>query len=204
MRDPCFRVRPVSVSGYLGRPETIFPSSPSALLLIGPVLGEHLHGDPPGEGVHHRRAHAVKAAGVAVGVVAELAARVQLGEDHLHAGHAQLLVDAHGDAPAVVEDGGGAVLVEGDADLVGVAVSRFVDGVVHDLPQQMVESLGARGAYVHAGTHTDRVQALHDRYVGNGIIGFHILCISSQILQASIPQLVPRLLLFRRDFTDCS
>ena len=160
------------------------------LLLVGPVLGEHLHGDPPGEGVHHGRAHAVEAAGVAVGVVAELAARVELGEDHLHAGHAQLLVDAHGDAPAVVEDRGGAVLVQGHADLVGVAVGRLVDGVVHDLPQQMVEPLGARGAYIHAGTHPDRVQALHDRYVGNGIVGFHILCISSQILQASIPQLV--------------
>ena len=160
------------------------------LLLIGPVLGEHLHGDPPGQGVHHRRAHAVEAAGVAVGVVAELAARMELGKDHLHAGHAQLLVDAHGDASSIVEHGGGAVLVQGHVDLVGVAVGRLVDGVVHDLPQQVVEPLGARGAYIHAGTHANRVQALHDRYVGNGIVGFHILCISSQILQASIPQVV--------------
>ena len=174
------------------------------LLFVGPVLGEHLHGDPPGEGVHHGRAHAVEAAGVAVGVVAELAARVELGEDHLYAGHAQLLVDAHGNAPAVIEDRGGAVLVEGHADLVGVAVGRFVDGVVHDLPQQVVEPLGARGAYIHAGTHPDRVQALHDRYVGNGVVGFHILCISSQILQASIPHLVMAPLGFSCFFTDCS
>ena len=81
------------------------------LLLVGPVLGEHLHGDPPGEGVHHRCAYAVKTAGVAVGVVAELAARMELGKHHLHAGHAQLLVDAHGDAPAVVEDRGGPILI---------------------------------------------------------------------------------------------
>ena len=145
----------------------------------------------------------MEAAGVAVGVVAELAARVELGEDHLYAGHAQLLVDAHGDAPAVVEDRGGAVLVEGHADLVGVAVGRLVDGVVHDLPQQVVEPLGARGAYIHAGTHPDRVQALHDRYVGNGVVGFHILCISSQILQASIPHLVAPPPAFPFDFTEC-
>ena len=191
------------VLGAAGDDLSVLPFGAFKFLLIGLILGEHLHGDPPGQGVHHRRAHAVETAGIAIGVIAELAARVELGEDHLHAGDPQLFVDAHGDAPAVVEDRGGAVLIQRHVDLVGVAVGRLVDGVVHDLPQQMVEPLGAGGAYIHAGTHPDRVQALHDRYVGNTVIGFHILCHSSQILRASIPQLVALPLDFLCFFTDC-
>ena len=56
------------------------------------------------QGVDHAGADAVQAAGDLVGVVVELAAGVERGEDHLQRALAGLGVDVDGDAAAVVGD----------------------------------------------------------------------------------------------------
>ena len=43
-----------------------------------------------------------------------------------------------------------------------VAGQSLVDGVVHDLVDQVVQAPRPRGADIHAGTFTDRFQALQD------------------------------------------
>ena len=82
------------------------------LLAVAPDL-ELEHGR---QRVDHRHADAVQAARDLVGVVvlalAELAAGVQLGHDHLGGGNAFLGVHAGGDAAAVVAHRAGAVGVE--------------------------------------------------------------------------------------------
>ena len=111
----------------------------------------------------------MQAAGIGVVLVGELAARVQLGVDHLHGGDSQLGMDVHRHAPAVVADLAGAILLQSHVDFAGKAVGRLVDGVVHDLPDHMVKAPRAGGADVHAGTHAHRVQSLQDLYVICGI-----------------------------------
>ena len=140
-------------------------------LFVSPVLGAYLHRDPATQSIDHGGAHAVQAAGIAIGIMAEFPPCVELGKYHFHPGNTQLFVNAYRDTPAVVADGGGAILVEGDGNLVGIAVGGFVYSVVYDLPQQVMEPLGARGAYIHTGAHAHGVQPLHDGYIGNGI--FH-------------------------------
>ena len=49
-----------------------------------------------------------------------------------------------------------------DLDPVAVAGQRLVDGVVHDLPHQVVQAALAGGADVHAGALADRLEALED------------------------------------------
>ena len=56
-----------------------------------------------------------------------------------------------------------AVLVERDVDLGRVAVHRLVDGVVDDLPDEVVQAGGADAADVHAGALADRVRAPRGR-----------------------------------------
>ena len=93
----------------------------------------------------------MQAAGVEVAVgLAELAAGVQHREDQFQAGLLVLGVHVDGNAAAVVGDGDRvAGLVQRDGDRVGVAVEVFVDGVIDDFPDEVVQPLGVRRADVH-------------------------------------------------------
>ena len=56
-----------------------------------------------------------------------------------------------------------AVVLQHHLDARGVAGHRLVDGVVHDLPDQVVQAALAGGADVHAGPLAHRLQSLEDR-----------------------------------------
>ena len=131
---------------------------------------EDIDGKPAAERVDNAGAHAVEAAGICVILVIELAAGVQHGEDDLHTGDAEggMGIDRH--AAAVVPHAGGTVLMQGDGDLVREAVGGFVDRVVHDLPEEMVEAAGGSCSDIHAGTHADGFEAFQYLDVP-GVIG---------------------------------
>ena len=109
-----------------------------------------------------RDADAVQTAGDGVGLAVELAARVQRGHDHLDGGPLLDRVHVDRDAAAVVGDRDAAVGQQGDLDRGGVAGHRLVDGVVDDLPDQVVQAALAGGADVHAGPLADRLEPLED------------------------------------------
>ena len=120
--------------------------------------GADLDHQPSRQRIDHRRAHAVQTAGIAVILVVEFAARMQLGKDHLHTGDAQLRMHVHRHAASVVLDGGAAVLVQLHAHAPGKAVGHLVDRVIDDLPKQVMQAAEAGRADVHARTHPDRVK----------------------------------------------
>ena len=108
-------------------------------LRVDPTAAPHLDQQLARQRVDHRRAHAVQAAGDFVAAAAELAARVEHGQDGLQRRLAGLLVGVDGDAAAVIADAYPAVRLERDVDLGGVAGHRFVDGVVDDLVDEMMQ-----------------------------------------------------------------
>ena len=110
------------------------------------------------ERVYHAGAHAVQAAGHLVALAAELAARVQYRQAHLHRGTAQLGMDAHGEAAAVVAHLAAAVLAQKNVDIGAVAGQRLIDGVVHDFIHAVMQAAKIRGADVHAGTLAHSLQ----------------------------------------------
>ena len=71
-----------------------------------------------------------------------------------------MLMDVDRDAAAIVFDGAGSILVEGDGNLGAVAVGGFVDAVIDDFPNQMVKATTICGADIHARAFAD---ALHFR-----------------------------------------
>jgi len=102
-----------------------------------------------------------RAAGEFVAALAIFAAGVQRGEHQLDAGHAVLRVDVDGDAAAVVADGDGAVDVDGDLDACEqIAGEMFVDGVVENLGNAVVEGALIGAADIHAGLLADGLEAL--------------------------------------------
>ena len=129
------------------------------------------HLQPLREGVDHRGAHAVEAAGDLVAAAAELAAGVEDGIDHLQGGLAGLRLDVHGDAAAIVGDGDGIALVDDDVDLIAVAGQGLVDGVVHDLVDQVMKAGSAGGADVHTGALAHGLETLQDLDLA-GVVGF--------------------------------
>ena len=115
---------------------------------------------PLAQGVDHRRAHAVKAAGDLIPAAAELAAGVEDGVGHRCGGDSLLGMDAHGDAAAVVHDPDDIPFQDIHQNPVAVACQRLVNGVVHDFVDQVVQAGGAGGADIHAGAFPHGLQAL--------------------------------------------
>ena len=134
-----------------------------------PVL-EDLHLQPLAEGVDNRRAHAVEAAGDLVAPAAELSAGMENGIDHLQGGPSRLGLDVHGDAAAVVRHGDSVPGVDGDVDLRAVARQRLVNGVVHDLINQVMEARGGRGTDIHARALADGFQSFQHLDLGGVIL----------------------------------
>jgi hypothetical protein len=133
--------------------------------------------EPLGDGVDALGADAVGATGELVAALAVFAAGVERGEHELDARQAGILVDVDRDAAAVVADADRAVDVDGDLDLGAVAREMFVDGVVEDLGNAVVQGAFVGAADIHAGLLADRLQALQlaqfiGVVVGGGGVGF--------------------------------
>jgi len=79
------------------------------------------------------------------------------------------------DAAAVVVNGHRAVGVHDDLDVRAIAGESFVDAVVDDLVDQVVQAADARVADVHGGALADRVNAAEDRYGLGVVLGARLL-----------------------------
>ena len=115
--------------------------------------------EPVGKRVDDRDADAVQAAGNFVGVAIEFSARVQDGHHDFGGGLFFGGVHVHGNAAAVVDHGDAVVVVHDDVDLVAVAGHRFVNGVVDNFPDEMVQTHFAGRADVHRGAFADGFDA---------------------------------------------
>ena len=120
------------------------------LVDVSVLVHGHLH--MAAEGVDHAGTHAMQAAGYLVALASELAARMQHRQAYFHRGTAQLGVNPHRKAAAVVAHFATAVLVQKNVDIGAVAGQRLVDGVVHDFIHAVMQAAKIRGANVHAGT----------------------------------------------------
>ena len=116
--------------------------------------------EPGRERVHDRDADAVESARDLVGVLVELAAGVEDGQDGLDRGLAGLLDPVHGDAPAVVLDRARAVLVDRHPDMVAEPAKGLVHRVVHDLVHEVMQPAGVGRADVHGRPFPHRLQPL--------------------------------------------
>ena len=148
--------------------------APGKLHLINFSVLMDLDLQPLAEGVDHAGAHAVETAGDLIAPAAEFAAGMQDGEDHLQGGKAGLRLYVHGYAAPVVRYGDDVALSDDDVNLVAVPGQRLVDGVVHDLVHQVVETGGGGGADVHTGALAHRLQALQDLNLAAAVLMLHL------------------------------
>jgi hypothetical protein len=97
------------------------------------------------------RTHAVEPSGRLVVALLELPAGMKHGENHLERAllRRRMLVDRN-PAAVIAHRDRAAVFVQRDDDVRREAVHRLVNGVIENLPDQVVEAGGADAADVHA------------------------------------------------------
>ena len=153
----------------------------------GLAVAVDLHVEPLRERVHDRGADTVESAGCRVRAAAELAARVQLGEDHLDAGEAGLRFDVDRDAAGPVAHLDRVVGVEDDVDLGAVATEGLVDRVVDDLPQAVHEPARVGGSDVHARALAHGFEPLENGEVAGGVVGAHFTSVTARSVTTPAP-----------------
>jgi hypothetical protein len=104
------------------------------------------------------RADAVKTAGVFVGALSELTARVQIRQHQFHCGHFEFRMHVDRNAAAVVADGNRAVHVHGHFDFCAITGEMFIDRVVENFENHVVQSALVRIADIHSGALPHRLQ----------------------------------------------
>ena len=137
---------------------------------IGGAVALYVHLQPLGQRIAHAHAHTVQAARDAISRVlvglAELAARMQRGEDHLHRRDLLLRVDVDGNAAPVVFHRRRSVLVQNHRDLAREPGQALVRRVVDHLHQRVI---GVDRIGVHPRPVQDRRQILKNLDVFGGI-----------------------------------
>ena len=145
----------------LGRSHTLHRSrrnAPFVLLLIDVPVARDLHFAPLRQEVDDRHADAVQTAGGLVGTFLELAAELQHGHHAFERRHLaaqlfrQLLVRFDRDPATIIFDRHRAIGVDGHLDVLGEAGHRFVDGIVDDFVDEVVQPARGDVADVHRRT----------------------------------------------------
>ena len=126
------------------------------------AVAVHHHLEPLREGVDHRHADAVQAAGHLVGRLVKLATGVQHRQRQFDAGNLLDGMDIDRNTATVVDHGNDVVFLDGDGDQVAVAGQRLVDRVVHHLVHEMVQPVLPGGPDVHGRPLPDRLQPLQN------------------------------------------
>ena len=129
---------------------------------------------PFGERIHDRDADAVQTAGNRIAVAAEFAACMEHRQYDFH-GRFPSLVHARRNAATIVRDCTAAVIIERHFDVRAVARECFVDTVVDDFVDQMVQAARGCRADVHARTQAYRFEPFEDSDVTRAVVFLAIL-----------------------------
>jgi len=110
---------------------------------------------------------------------------MQLREYHFGRRDPFRLVDIHRDDPAVVLHHDTVVHADLDDDGIAESSGRFVNAVIHNFINKMMQPFLTRGADVHGGTLAHRLQSLEDLDAVRGILGFLHVVISVKKIRPS-------------------
>ena len=97
---------------------------------------------------------------------------MQLCEHDLDGWHFFAIVQRHfvdRNAAAVIGDGDGVVVVNGDFDFACIAGESLVDGIIHDLINEVMKAHLARRTDIHGGTQAHGFKSFEDFNVVAGV-----------------------------------
>ena len=154
------------------------------LHLVGVAVATNLNDHALGQCVDDGDTNAVQAARNLIGRVIELTAGVQDRHDDLERRDLFNRVLVDGDAAPVVDDRDGVVGVDRHLDLGAETGHGLVDGVVNDLPHQVMQTAGARRADIHARALTNGLETFENLNLAAIVIVF--VCHTSSFSQENV------------------
>ena len=101
-----------------------------------------------------------------------------------------------GNATAVVDHRNGVVDVDRDVDLIAEASQRFVDRVVHDLVNEMVQTGGARRPDVHGGPFPNGLEAFENLDLVRAVVVDRAAAVRASVGRRAVCRLTFRLVGF--------
>ena len=116
-------------------------------------LAADLYLQPLRQCIHHRRAHAVQPAADLVGRsgrVLELSTRPQFRKHHLHRRYSLFRMDADRNSPPIIHDRAAPIGIDLDQNAVAEPGPGFVDRIIDDFINQVVQPARRGVADVHA------------------------------------------------------
>ncbi len=126
-----------------------------------------------GKSVYDRRADAMKASGNLVSrfFAAEFSTGMKHRKDGFEGGFSGFRMDVHRNSATVVGNGTRIVRMERNGDVFRVSRHGFVDGVVDDFPNEVVETAFVGRPDVHSGAFPHRLEAFENLDIA-GIVSF--------------------------------
>jgi hypothetical protein len=134
--------------------------------------------EPFAEGIDDADADSMETSGDFVTVTVELASGMEGGKDDLERASFCFFVLFDGNTSAVVFDRATAIGVDVDEDGVAISGQRFIDGVVEDLVDEMMEAAASAVSDIHIGSFSDGLYAAENLDVA-GIVSviFHVFLV---------------------------
>ena len=146
------------VSGA-NNPHFLSDGTPGEFHFIDAAVFVYPHLQPLAQGIDHTGTHAMQTAGNLVAAAAEFAAGMKHGVNNFQSRTTGLGLDVHRDAASVIGDGDGVPGVNGNGDVLAVPGQCFVNGIVHNFIDQMMQTGRGGGADIHTGALAHRLQA---------------------------------------------
>jgi len=114
------------------------------------------------ERVYATDADAMQTAGNFISILIELTSCMEDGHDHFQGALFLLGVDTGGDPPAVVIYAYGVIFENSDDNIFAIPCEGFIDRVIHDFVDQVVETFYTDVPDVHGGALANSFQSLQD------------------------------------------
>ncbi|MNC19049.1 hypothetical protein D3C75_669740 [compost metagenome] len=136
----------------------VLRSTASVFLLVSMAVALNGHYYLLGQCIYDGNTYAVQTAGNLITAAAEFTSGMQDSHYNFKRGFLQLHILADRNTPPVINYSNTVIFMNNHLNPVAKTCQRLIDTVIDNLPDQMMQTLGAGRADVHAGTLPDRFQ----------------------------------------------
>ena len=119
--------------------------------------------EPGRQCIHYRNADAVQTARDLIGILVKFTASVKLGHNHLGRRYPLFLVDINRNTAAIIGHTHRAITVQNNFDNIAIPGQSFIDGVINNLIDHMVETGTVIGiTNIHTRAFAYRIEAFQN------------------------------------------